>query len=269
MKRITFITAAFGLLTCHYQAEAQSNYFSLQTGYAIGVAQDVNQNYIQKESSGPETSENDYYSYGEGIQVKLSYGHMFNEAFGVELGMSQLFGKEHESTYEYSDSKSTNRDKVSLTIINPSIIYSFNNKRLSPYAKFGVCGSFGSVTSNSSSVSSNSSYSDEYNITSKLNLGITSALGASFKLTDNLSLLGEASFMSSTFNPKKLTTTKSFSNDEDQLPNMTTREKEAVFVDEVTYDSDQEASEDQPDEYPSMKLPLSNLAFSIGIKYSF
>jgi hypothetical protein len=66
-----------------------------------------------------------------------------------------------------------------------------------------------------------------------------------------------------------LTTTKSFSNDEDQLPNMTTREKEAVFVDEVTYDSDQEASEDQPDEYPSMKLPLSNLAFSIGIKYSF
>ena len=75
--------------------------------------------------------------------------------------------------------------------------------------------------------------------------------------------------MSSTFNPKKQTLTKSTIGNEDQLKDMTTRDKESVFVDEVTEDYDQEPNEDQPEEYPNLKVPMSNLAFTFGIKYSF
>lgn len=270
MKKITLIITAFGLLAWHSHAEAQSNYFSLQTGYAMGIAQQTNWNETYNEESGQRTFENQYYSTGEGIQVKLIYGHMFSDAFGVEMSIAQLFGQEQERIFEMPDYKATSKERTNLTIINPSVVYSFSNNKLSPYAKFGFCGSIGTnKSSHTNDWTWTEELSEEYTTTSKLNLGITSAIGASLKLNDKVSLVGEATFMSSTFNPKKQTLTKSTIGNEDQLKDMTTRDKESVFVDEVTEDYDQEPNEDQPEEYPNLKVPMSNLAFTFGIKYSF
>ena len=127
MKKITLIITAFGLLAWHSHAEAQSNYFSLQTGYAIGIAQQTNWNETYNEESGQRTFENQYYSTGEGIQVKLIYGHMFSDAFGVEMSIAQLFGQEQERIFEMPDYKATSKERTNLTIINPSVVYSFSN----------------------------------------------------------------------------------------------------------------------------------------------
>ncbi|MBT8327224.1 MAG: porin family protein [Bacteroidia bacterium] len=270
MKKSTFIITVVGVFAWQSQLQAQSNYFSLQTGYAAGIAQETNRNSSSSSLDfSNEKRENVYYSFGEGIQVKLAYGHMFTDVFGVELGVSQLLGTEHESSGEYSWGKYISKQKANLTTINPSIVYLFSSNKVSPYAKFGLSGTLGTIKDSYEYESGSYKNLMESETTSKFNWGITSALGASLKLNDNLSLLGEASFMSSTFNPKKLITTKYEIDGEDQLSEMTTREKETVFVDKVTTDNDEEPNDNQPEEYPSFKLPMSNLAFTFGIKYSF
>jgi hypothetical protein len=271
MKKIKFITPVLLLVVCNIHLQAQSNYFSLQTGYATGLAQQTSQNVDYNEQNDEYTYENVYMSYAEGIQLKLSYGHMFSDAFGVELGISQIFGKEHKSNYTLSFYEHTSSGKANLTVFNPSLVYSFTNKKLSPYAKFGLCGSVAtlrtSTTNEWSSWSSETSES-EYETTGKLNLGITSALGASLQLSKHFALLGEISFMSSTFNPKKSTITKDTYDGVDQLPDMTTRQKEVIYVNEVTYHNDQDIDDNKPSEELSYKLPMSNLTFSFGLKYT-
>ncbi len=183
---------------------------------------------------------NDYYSYGEGIQVGLAYGHMFNKSLGLELGVSHLFGSKQESVYQVNDIgfkyKYTIDVQSKMIIINPSLIYVLSQNKLSPFMKFGISGTVGKITMSSDYGNLQGLNEDEIELSTNLDFGITSAFGASYSLSDNLSILGKVSLISSSISPKKMVYTKSTLDGEDQMQDWTKSQKEVVFADEVEYD---------------------------------
>ncbi len=102
--------------------------------------------------------------------------------------------------------------------------------------KFGISGTVGKITMSSDYGNLQGLNEDEIELSTNLDFGITSAFGASYSLSDNLSILGKVSLISSSISPKKMVYTKSTLDGEDQMQDWTKSQKEVVFADEVEYD---------------------------------
>lgn len=267
------------LLLLSDNVRAQGAYVSLNAGYAFcmspstGILQDVyssNNNYT--------TYEQIYLSLGKGFNFGGAFGYMFNKHIGTELGLSYLVGgKTEENSYYEGDSfKSNTTRSLSSNMFRfvPAIIVSAGTEKINPYAKFGLVIGIGSIISESLAENyTNDFISGDESVDvierkTKMNggvaVGINAAVGAVFELSDRISIFGELNTVNMSYAPTKGELIKSTFNDVDDLPNMTTSQKEFKYLDKVTYDYNSQSNDSEPSEWFKQKYPFGSLGINVG-----
>ncbi len=273
MKKSIVIVA---VLLVSVQAFAQL-YIAAGAGYSTAMPDAVlGTNTIQTPTSLTKT--NNYGSFGTGMNYKLNAGYFFSKNLGVDLGLTFLNGPSQTlETYLYEAGRINVMSSATATAVGfaPSLIYKLDNGL---YGKLGIATKIGGQTDveiyNQAPRDANT-----YTLTTakavvngKLPLGLTSALGYSYKINSNLSLFGEVELLSISVKRDKLTYTEFdtsvYLNDGtvamagaytlDNLPAGYT--KETLFDD--TFSSEAGTGLTSISSYSSVGL-------SIGIKYAF
>jgi len=254
-------------------------------GYNLGIATRSLLSNVDL-INDPSKIENVKVSLGKGLNFGLNLGYMFNGNIGIDLQCSYLLGDEvtgkfNFDGYSWSGSDTTyyyhyytESIKSQMFRVNPSIIIASGFDKLNPYAKFGVILGFGSITYkvlNEEYV--NNQIQDikveKWKYDGGMAFGISSALGLMYHISDLISVYGELDLVGMSYAPKKGVMTEYTINGADQLPELTTDDKEIDFVDDYTYDNDNPPSPAEPSKQLKNYWPYSSIGLNIGVRFSF
>lgn len=268
MKQIiTFITGTI-IIGSVWVSKAQNAYLTVGGGYGLKLgSMAISANYSSSKFESVSSS------FGKGILSNIGIGYSKNEHFAVELHVNYLLGSKVEFTDATSPTTPPENEilKGRMLRIIPAIRFSYGEK-LKPYARIGlIVGVLNRLVDERTSYSySWSSNYDTYHEISVfkggLSLGFSGALGATYPLSDKLSLYGELGFMSQAWAPKKRIVTTYEVNGVDRLSVMAKRDAETEFVD--SYDPSVSISPSEPDQSLKIYLPYSSWGVNVGIHYT-
>ncbi len=297
-----------GLLSSN--ASAQGAYVNVGAGFGFGDGSMQGTNSMLSEVDGVTTQDTEtavFGSLGSGINFGAGFGYMFNENFGAELGVNYLIGRQFITTSEENETntvagsggggsitttingKDTDAMSANLLRINPSFVLVGNGDKIRPYAKFGVMLGFGKAMATSTETGS---YSDGTNTgtyedvttlewSGGIGFGFSGAIGASYSLSDNMSLFAEMNMNNMSLAPSSLVITGSTgtatdpsgTTTTDYLTGSTVYQLQTNYVDEITASSNTGANPNQSDTSPrdelKSKVGLGSVGISIGLKISF
>ncbi len=250
---------------------AQNFFVSAQSGYALGASQQsLSMLDYQSYSVFTGISERNqiYLSLGKGFNAGLSCGYNFNNNVALNLGVSYLIGSKTEAHQTFSSSIYDYSMSAKMLRLIPSISISTDFERLDVYARVGVIIGFGNVKFDSKQFSGQNIEESTLILNGGPAFGINSGIGTLFSISDKLSLFGEIDMMNMAYSPNKGIMTNSTYNGIDQLPTLTTNEKELEFLDSYTEtdNSDQDAI---PQKFPKCKLPFGSIGLNIGLRINF
>lgn len=309
MKKITIL---FALLITSLGVKSQF-YLDINGGYGFGFPSNVLGASLEHEvidvptNSHVVSEKNLLGSLGQGANIQLTPGYMFNDYIGLELGINYFIGAK---TVMY-DSKSTftsealKLDHVEFSHrkdiahsnqlrLMPSVFISTGaSKKLSGYARLGIVMPiygkvYGSVDSLSFSKYDNKAkelvlLSDEIKaeIEGSPSFGFRGAIGINYNITDQLSIFGELQVTSLNTVPKSQKVVSFKRAGEELIDNIPVYEKETQYVKSVdktsnnkAYNPDLDASKDasfasKPKQEVFKKTSFSQLGVQIGLKYTF
>ena len=208
---------------------------------------------------------------------------MFNKHIGAELGLSYLLGgtTEGKSNFGSELHRSNNKYSMSSNMLRfiPSLVIAAGTDKVNPYAKFGVVIGAGSITINSEENYTNIDYTTGNETTDireqkrKMNggvaIGINGAVGALFELSDKISIYGELNAINMSYAPTKGEVIESTFNGVDELPDMTTSQKEIKYLDKVTYDYNSQPPDSEPSQLLKQKYPFGSFGINVGVVFNF
>jgi hypothetical protein len=208
-------------------------------------------------------------SLGKGLTVEGAFGYMFTKNIGAELGISYLFGAKVTAKDTYTDGSTADYTlSAKMFRINPSVVIACGFNKINPYAKFGLIISFGSITYKEDHNESGSTEVMETKLNGGMTFGLNAGAGVIFKLSKLLSLFGEIDMVNLSYAPTKGKLTEFTINGTDQLPNLTTSEKEIDFVDRYTSDSKNPRPDSEPRQELKQKFPFGSIGLNIGLRIS-
>jgi hypothetical protein len=245
---------------------AQGLYVTANAGYGFGINKSMIADLT--ETATTYTHDQKSLSFGKGINLGGAVGFMFNKNMGAELGLSYLIGGKSKSTGTYLDRTEESTYSGKMFKINPSFIFTSGAGKFNPYAKMGLVVGFG-FFNHEYSVNYTTGDVDltNYKYNGGIALGFSSALGATYKLNNNLSLFGELSLISLSYSPEKMTVTKATNNGIDVLPGITTYDKETDFVDSYTVSRTPAPIDDtKPRQTLKVPFPFGSFGFNVGIR---
>ncbi len=274
--RLTKIITAFALMIAAGGANAQSFFVEVDAGYGFSNAsQEIDYNSVTNDN-GTTTSWSDELiagSFGKGINMGLNLGYMFNENFGAGLNMNYLMGATYEFSYSYTavgyNSSTTGTYKANMTRIMPSLIVQGSGE-IAPYARLGIVLGMGSKVVYDEDYSNSNGDTEKYiyEVNEGLAMGTSAEVGVNVKFSENLSFIACLRGVNMNWSPNHGVLTTYNVNGIDVLPLLTTRDKEAVYLDEVSGTSPSTPNESQPDEQLRFYLPFSSIGFNIGVRYT-
>lgn len=254
---------------------AQKMYFGVQTGY--GFATSAGQANLMNRETGPENGTYEIMEggYGEGINTGIYIGRFFTRNLGIELGANYLFGKHltTESNYQgfnWYSYETIISGKVTMLQLSPQLVFRTTPSKITPYAKVGLI--FGLATTLTQDIS-------EYVVadpgpykiestqksTGNIPVGFSSTLGATYEIGAIMDLFVEFRLLTMAYSPNKTSVTAYVLNGNNNLDNLTTSQKETIYLDKVEYD-DVAGPDDKPTESLRVTLPLSSMSFNFGLK---
>ncbi|MDI3544986.1 MAG: hypothetical protein PWP68_403 [Rikenellaceae bacterium] len=256
-------------------------YINVGGGYNLGIAtQSLLANY--EGTNDIEKIENVKVSLGKGLNFGLNLGYMFNGNIGIDLQCSYLLGDEatgeSKDYYTFMNTNYYDYEKNSIKSqmfrVNPSIIIASGFDKLDPYARFGVILGFGSITFNRLYEEYENNQLEhkkieKWKMDGGIAFGISSALGLMYHISNLISVYGELDLVGMSYAPKKGVMTEYTINGADQLPELTTDDKEIDFVDDITYDYDNPPSSAEPSKELKFYFPYSSIGLNIGVRFSF
>lgn len=275
----------FACLTvlCSSGLYSQGLYFKVGGGYGLPMgSQQMDQavTFVQVTTDITETQTTGVNgSYGEGININAAIGYKFSPFIGVDLNLNYLLGSEISGT----SSASAQAASFSITdkrysegfFAAPSVMFMAGSGNVRPYGLIGVIA--GSVQLTHDTEISVSGVGDSPVVASQtqetkgeLAFGFRGGIGVDFYLSDLLGLYAEAVFNTISYYPKESKITKLTVDGEDVLAELTVRERETVYVDELIEQSTSNGpviDENKPLEQLKAPLPLSSLVFNIGLKF--
>lgn len=274
MKKIKLLSliTVFACILCVNNLFGQGAYININAGYGFNMS---SQNlyyfdfYNYTSTSNSSTSEQVYVSLGKGLNFGGAFGYMFNENIGAELGISYLLGGKSSAKDDYQDGTTDYTLSSNMLRINPSLVISSGLDGVNPYAKFGLVIGTGSVNYEYEDNDDGDIYKMKLKMEGGLAMGLNAAIGANFTLSDNMSLFGEINMINMSYAPTKGEVTEATYNGADELPDMTTSEKEIEFVDSYTYSYDNPPPDSQPSKELKQKLPFGSLSANFGIRIIF
>jgi hypothetical protein len=216
-------------------------------------------------------------SYGKGVNLSYGLGYMFNDNFGAELSLSYLIGGINKLENFYRVDQGANpytieqqvKIRSNLFRINPCFLFVANTNKLAPYAKIGFIIGWGSGKHEATEDvkyenGEKASGKFEWKFKGASPMGITSSLGIKTQTKgDHLDFFIELSYISMAGSFKKGTKTHHIINGTEYIQDLTTSEKEEVFVDKVYENSVQDSS--KPKQVLKGKQSYDSIGFNFGI----
>jgi hypothetical protein len=151
--------------------------------------------------------------------------------------------------------------------INPSLIITPGFDKLNPYAKLGMIIGIGSVKYEYTDNDNGEIEIRKRTLNGGAAFGLSSALGLKYDLSEKLSLFGELNMVNLSYAPTKGEYTEATFNGIDELPGMTTRERNSVFLNKYTYVDP--PLDSQPRQELKEKLPFGSVGINVGISFKF
>ena len=256
---------------------AQGAYVKINTGYGINMSS----SNLQKQSGASTSSSNSIsqtieavnYSLGKGLNFGGAFGYMFNKNIGAELGISYLLGGTtkivSEANYNTLYYKYERTMHSNMLRFIPSVVIASGFEGINPYAKFGLLIGTGSLFMDSNGNGDGDKWVEKWKYNGGFALGLNSAIGAIFTINDNISIFGEIDMVNLSYAPTKGTLTEATINDVDQLPTMTTSQKETEYVDSYTYNPADPLPESEPAKQTKFKMPYGSVGVNVGMKINF
>ena len=258
---------------------AQGAYLNINSGYATSMS---SQNLSGFENSTFEFYSNSYsmkseqinFSFGKGLNFGADFGYMFNKNLGAEIGVSYLIGGKTISTLTQPNNSTEITVSSKMLRINPSLVITSGFEKINPYAKFGLILGSGYVILSSnqeiSGFSGQQSNSESIKLSGGIAIGLTSGIGALYKINDKLSFFGELNMINLSYGPTKGIKTDFRIDGVDMLPSLTTRQKETEYLDSFTETSSNSNPQDsEPSKKLKQKLPFGSFGLNLGLRVNF
>ena len=255
---------------------AQGAYLNINSGYATSMS---TQNLSGFENSTFEFYLNSYslkheqifFSFGKGLNFGADFGYMFNKNLGAEIGVSYLIGGNTISTLTQPNNSTEITVSSKMLRINPSLVITSSFEKINPYAKFGlILGSGYVILSSNQEISGQQSNSESIKLSGGIAIGLTSGIGALYKINDKLSFFGELNMINLSYGPTKGIKTDFRIDGVDMLPSLTTRQKETEYLDSFTETSSNSNPQDsEPSKKLKQKLPFGSFGLNLGLRVNF
>ena len=258
---------------------AQGAYLNINSGYATSMS---TQNLSGFENSTFEFYLNSYslkheqifFSFGKGLNFGADFGYMFNKNLGAEIGVSYLIGGNTISTRTQPNNSTEITVSSKMLRINPSLVITSGFEKINPYAKFGLILGSGYVILSSnqeiSGFSGQQSNSESIKLSGGIAIGLTSGIGALYKINDKLSFFGELNMINLSYGPTKGIKTDFRIDGVDMLPSLPTRQKETEYLDSFTETSSNSNPQDsEPSKKLKQKLPFGSFGLNLGLRVNF
>ncbi len=268
----------FTLSSLHSNAQMKKGaYAGLRVGYATSSAGATSVLGVENSSNTTTIDEVEAikFSFGKGLNAGVSFGYMFNENIGAELGVNYLIGGKTKYTQTsnstFFNSTFTGDVSAKMVQINPTIVLATSMKNITPYAKFGMVIGSGKITTNENSVASggiSSTVVTKRELKGNMALGFTAAMGLNFSVNDKLSITSEVNMINMHYSPKKSTLVTYTENGVDKLSSLSVRDKEIEYSKKVTT-TGTPAPNTLPRQENSVTLPFGSIGINVGVKYSF
>ena len=258
---------------------AQGAYVQFGLGYAGGTSSEligVNSN-VTSATSFTETGV--YGTYGSGIPIGLNVGYMFTEHIGFDLGFNYFMGSEVTSAVNKSfvgDDVTTTSKGYQIRVLPQLVVSTGSENALNFYSKFGlvlpVAGRTTFKKEGQVSVFTGTNFITksilvEGNSTGKFSMGYTGALGATFNLSDNLSLFGELQLINLRIAGATQTITKYEFDGQDIMSSKTKQELETEYV--TSLDEKSNTDTNSPMKEIGSSTNYNSLGLNVGIKFRF
>ena len=272
MNRISFL--CFGMLFALMSSsvKGQGSYATFHFGYGLAFNSENLANFgIYQSSSTQSVQKMELIrgSFGKGLNISGSYGYMFNQNFGAELGISYLIG----STYEGNDisfgSSSKTIGQGKMLRLNPMMRFSSSKGSIRPYAKAGFMIGFGNIVLDHENWTGNDLEELKLKINGGMAFGLNTGFGVDFVSSEKLVFFSEIQFVSMRYSPKRGEITEWTINGADVLGKATTNDKEIIFVDEVTYTSQNPTPDSEPTKILKLDTPFSSVGLQLGVRFNF
>jgi len=239
-------------------------------------------------SNGPNNFIGVYGSYGQGLSFGPGLGYQFSKHLSAEIDGSYLIGEwinnsnfensAFQSTTIYKQLNYSNRSMM-LRLI-PSIKISAFPDDFTPYMKAGIV--FGLLPSISGSsveddhyantlppnpTSSDTSFGKSYKYSGGTSIGGMAAIGVDIQCADWFYLYAEFVVIEQTWAPSQLVYSAWTKDGTDQLPNLTTSQKQTNYVNSYTTTSTINTS--VPSEALKAYQPFGSWGINIGVRFYF
>jgi opacity protein-like surface antigen len=260
---------------------AQKYYARLGIGAGFGLSyyssQSVNRTIIGNTSDVIESKSG---SLGSGLNINLAGGYMFSKYIGVELGFNEFIGFGVKTKYSltqtgYEQQFDDKYKGMSFQII-PALVLTPGFEKINPYARFGLI--IGVVNSTNYSYTNTKTGNPEFKAATTVEnykekdfggvaLGFAAAIGAEYNLTEMISLYAEVNLNGVNYSPRKGKVLEWTQDGVDQMPLMTTKDKEWEYV--KTLDDKVSIPSGSPNQFLKETALLTNVGISIGVKFKF
>jgi hypothetical protein len=126
------------------------------------------------------------------------------------------------------------------------------------------------VSSSTSAFSSYSSSGEEVaEVSGALQLGVAAAAGVTYKLSKHFSIFGEVNARAFNFKFNQSNLTTDTYNGTNELPTLTTSEKQINYINSITTTNNTTNSSSSPSQQLVALVPASSVGISIGLKIGF
>ncbi len=262
---------AFGISLNANTFFSQGVYINSNVGYGFKMSSQ-NINYFDFSNSNRInnilTYEQINVSLGKGLNFGGAFGYMFNRNFGTELGISYLKGGKSISKDTFDGQTDYGSLSSKMFRIIPSLILTYDCKKLNPYVKLGMIIGSGSILYEHNSNWSGNISSSKTILTGGLAFGLNSATGIIFKPGNKMSIFGEINMVNLSYSPSKAEIIELIFNNIDFLPDTGISGKQIEFVDKYTADASF-YRRDLPRKELTQKFPFGSISFCLGMRLDF
>jgi opacity protein-like surface antigen len=235
-------------------------YAGVKLGYGFGAQKSDIGSTVTNTSTA-----NIWGSLGQGFTPGLKLGYFFNDNLGVEMQINYFMGaKLTVADVDMTGYTNLTTAQSSQLRLIPALVYKTD---MGVYGRFGmVIPASGKTIIEKEEVSMATGTSVTTNVTQEFHgsfaMGFAGAFGYEFELSDNLKLFGELEYIGLSIKGKTSEVTTYTVNGADQLPAMTSYQKEANYVDELNASSNNGSYNTSPDMAKAKDVLRSSAGYS-------
>lgn len=248
----------------------QNSMVKFQIGYGLALTNSAVGQSIQVGSSST-TYTGVYGSFGSGLRVEVGYIHALNNHLNLEMDLTYLIGKPINLTYSSAGTVQSQNSSSLFYEISPLLRVNLGGNKVKPYAAIGPVFGLGTVTTNNTATNSGTINSSELQRQYSGSVAIGAKSVAGVQLTQgNFIFYVQLAMIAMNYSPSKSEYTKYTLNGTDQLPSLTTYQKQTVYKTSVTTNNNNSSPDPtKPNEQLKFYFPYSNISLNAGVMFKF